>query len=225
MQEKMFDVHHRPLYTVVSHMRGERVPASLKAFMTPLARFLGSTTSAALYERQRALVRAGLLDAGSGWGPGSGVRATASSVALLLISVLTSDSLSEAETRAGDIAAAAPAGSDQCPLTGMRSFKDAFASILTAAPQADRVVEITVSRTAARAKISYRDGRSTKVSEFIGPGPDEPGLSVVATLAGSALKLIAARLMEIVSLPDDVWIDENGWQRTATGGIDFNEYR
>jgi hypothetical protein len=196
---------------------------SLKAFMPPLARLLG-TSAAALYERQRALVRAGLLDAGSGWGPGSGVRATAVSVSLLLISALASDSLTEAEIRTGDIVDAAPTG-DQCQLTGMRSFKDALASILTAAEQSNRVVEISVSRTAARAKIIYRDGRSTKVSEFVGPGPDEPGLSVVAKLAGDTLRLIAARVRQIVSVPEDVWIDENGWQRSATGGIDFNEYR
>jgi hypothetical protein len=197
---------------------------SLKAYMPPLARLLG-TTPATLYERQRALVRSGLLDAGSGWGPGSGVRTTAGSVALLLISVLASDSLTVAETRAGEIADAAPVGGDRCPLTGMRSFRDALASILTAASQSNRVIEISVSRTAARAKVVYRDGRRTKVTEFTVPGSDEPGLSVVATLASGTLKLIAARVREIVSLPEGVWIDENGWQRTASGGIDFNDYR
>jgi hypothetical protein len=197
---------------------------SLKAYMPPLARLLG-VSAAALYERQRALVRTGLLDAGSGWGPGSGVRTTASSVALLLISVLASDSLTVAETRAGEIADAAPAGGDQCLLTGMRSFRDALASVLTSAAQSDRVIEISASRTAARAKIVYRDGRSTKVSEFIVPGSDEPGLSVVATLASGPLKTISARVRAIVSLPEGVWIDERGWQRTASGGIDFNDYR
>jgi hypothetical protein len=197
---------------------------SLKAYMPPLARLLG-TTPATLYERQRALVRSGLLDAGSGWGPGSGVRTTASSVALLLISVLASDSLTVAETRAGEIVDAAPVGDDQCLLTGMRTFRDALASVLTSAAQSDRVIEISVSRTAARAKIVYRDGRRTKVSEFIVPGSDEPGLSVVATLASGTLKLIAARVRQIVSLPEGVWIDERGWQRSASGGIDFNDYR
>jgi hypothetical protein len=197
---------------------------SLKVFMPSLARLLG-TTPATLYERQRALVRAGLLDAGSGWGPGSGVRTTAGSVALLLISVLASDSLTVAETRTGEIADAAPVGDDRCPLTGMRSFRDALASILTAASQSARVIEVNVSRTAARAKIVYRDGRSTKASEFIGPGSDEPGLSVVATLASGTLKPIAHRVRVTVSLPEGVYLDERGWQRTATGGIDFNDYR
>jgi hypothetical protein len=197
---------------------------SLKVYAPSLARVVG-TTPAALYERQRALVRAGMLDAGEGRGPGSGVRTTAGSVSMLLIAAMASESLTEAETRAGEIADAAPVGGDRCPLTGMRSFRDALASILTAASQSNRVVEVSVSRTAARAKIVYRDGRSTKVSEFIGPGSDEPGLSVVATLASGPLKIIAARVREIVSLPDGVWIDELGFQRTASGAIDFNDYR
>src|ERR1700730_12936218 len=81
-----------PSYTIVSPSRRRAMTTSLKAYMPPLARLLG-VTPAMLYERQRSLVRAGLLDAGSGWGPGSGVRTTARSVALLLISVRASDSL------------------------------------------------------------------------------------------------------------------------------------
>jgi DNA-binding IscR family transcriptional regulator len=196
---------------------------SLKVFTPSLARLLG-ITPASLYERQRALVRAGLLDAAEGHGPGSGVRTTAASVSLLLISAMVSESLAEAELRTGDIANASPVDGE-CPLTGMSSFRDALASVLTAASQASRVVEVSVSRTAARAKIVYRDGRRTATSEFIGPGADEPGLSVVATLAGDTLRFIAHRVRETVSLPEGVFLDERGWQRTASGGIDFNDYR
>jgi hypothetical protein len=137
---------------------------------------------------------------------------------------MASESLAEAELRTGDIAAAAPVNGE-CQLTGMRSFRDALASILTAASQSSRVVEVSVSRTAARAKIVYRDGRSTKTSEFIGPNPNEPGLSVAATLAGDTLRFIAHRVRETVSLPEGVFLDERGWQRTASGQIDFNDYR
>jgi hypothetical protein len=171
--------------------------ASLKVYTGPLAWHLGMTP-AALYERQRALVRAGLLDAGEGRGPGSGVRTTAGSVALLLISALVSDSLTQADIWSGVIAAAAPLGGDRCLLTGTRSFQDALASILTSAAQSARVIEVSVSRTAARAKIVYRDGRSTKVSEFIGPNLNEPGLSVVATLASDPMKTIAADVRKMV---------------------------
>ena len=171
---------------------------SMKAYIPPLARLLG-TTPATLYERQRALVRAGLLDAGSGWGPGSGVRiTTAGSVALLLISVLASDSLTVSESRTGDVANAAPVGVERCPLTGMRSFGDALASLLSMRGRSRRVNEIGVSRTAASASISYRDGRTTRTSDFAGPGAKEPGLRVVATLARDPFRTIADDVMAMV---------------------------
>jgi hypothetical protein len=152
----------------------------------------------ALYERQRALVRAGLLDAVEGHGPGSGVRTTAESVAILLISVLSTDSLTEAETRSADIANATPLGGGRCPLTGMQSFRDAIASLLTSAARSARVIEISVSRTASRAVIHYREGRATRTSEFVGDLPDEPELRVVATLSATALRRIAGDVQAMV---------------------------
>ena len=61
--------------------------ASLKGYIPGLARILG-TTPDALYERQRALVRAGLLDQGAGRGPGRGVRAPEAAVAFRVIATL-----------------------------------------------------------------------------------------------------------------------------------------
>jgi hypothetical protein len=171
--------------------------SSLKGYTPGLARLLG-TTPAALYERQRALVRVGLLDAGEGRGPGSGVRTTVASVSLLLIGVLASDSLTDAEIRARDIANAAPLDADRCPLTGMRTFQDALASILTMQSRSRRVVEISVSRTAARAKITYRERGAMHISEFVGSQPNEPTLRVAATLAGESLKKIADDIVAIL---------------------------
>jgi hypothetical protein len=71
---------------------------SLKALIPPLAKLWGLNPNA-LYERQRALIRAGLLEARPGRGPGSGVEASPESVAMLLISVLATDSLSEVEEK------------------------------------------------------------------------------------------------------------------------------
>ena len=172
---------------------------SLKTYEISLARLLG-TTPAALYERQRSLVRAGLLDTGEQRkGPGGGVRTTAESVAILLIGVLSTDSLGEAETRAPDIADAVPLGGGQCTLTGMRSFRDAFAAILTSRAQSARVIEVSVSRTASRATIHYREGRTTRTSEFAGFHPAEPALRVVASLSSSALRTIAGDVQAMVS--------------------------
>jgi len=67
-------------------------PTSLKGLIPKLAKAVGMTP-AAIYERQRALVHAGLLHPRSGRGPGSGVPADAKSVAILLISLLASVAL------------------------------------------------------------------------------------------------------------------------------------
>ena len=72
---------------------------SLKAFLPTLADFTGLSVTA-LYERQRALVRLGLLPAPTKRGPNSGgAMATPGTVAVMLISVLVTDSLSEMDDR------------------------------------------------------------------------------------------------------------------------------
>jgi hypothetical protein len=68
--------------------------ASLKSFLYGLAPIL-KMTGAALYERQRALVNLGALEATPGRGPGSGVPITADNVAVVLISVLAAENLSD----------------------------------------------------------------------------------------------------------------------------------
>jgi hypothetical protein len=72
--------------------------AGLKSFLYGVAALLG-TTGAALYERQRALVALGGLQATVGRGPGSGVPLTPEAVAAILISVLAAESLTEVDER------------------------------------------------------------------------------------------------------------------------------
>jgi hypothetical protein len=165
---------------------------SLKGYIPALARHLG-TTPAALYERQRALVRAGLLDQSEGRGPGSGVRATAPSVAMLLLAVLAADSLTETDGRIGAIAAAQPQSPQRrCRCTRAKSFLDALAAILVTSGLAAGVIEIEVSRTADRGRIKFYDADGTdKVSEFAGARVSEPDLSVSAKLSHNLLKRVA----------------------------------
>ena len=92
-------------------------PVSLKSLIPLLAQTL-ETTPAALYERQRALVRAGLIAAEPGRGPGSGVRATPHSVAMLLLSLLATGSLSETEKQTKALANLK--SKDGCPITGKK---------------------------------------------------------------------------------------------------------
>lgn len=72
--------------------------ASLKSFLPKLSECL-RMSPAALYERQRALVRLGVLTERKGRGPGSGVELTADALAALLTSLLVTDNLSEVDDR------------------------------------------------------------------------------------------------------------------------------
>src|SRR4051794_25622010 len=64
--------------------------SSIKFHAPKLAGCLG-TTEAALYERQRVLARAGLLNVGRGRGPGSGVQTTPHNVAILVLSFMAAE--------------------------------------------------------------------------------------------------------------------------------------
>jgi hypothetical protein len=129
---------------------------SLKAYAPRLAWRLG-TTLAALYERQRALVRDGLLDQSEGRGPGSGVQVDPYSVALLLVAVLATDSLSET-TEKVRIFAPAKSTDGHCTLTGEPTFVEAVALVLDMAHQHWRkIVNITVHRTTGFSAIKYKN--------------------------------------------------------------------
>ena len=133
---------------------------SLKAFIPRLAGIL-NTTPAALYERQRALVREGLLTPEEGRGRGSGVRLSAEALAVLLIGLLVTDSLAEVASKSADMAEAKPWPEKKCPITGKSKFKDAFAAVLEDRDLCKRVNNIKVSRS---------------VFAEIKAGPQEPGI-------------------------------------------------
>src|SRR3954453_20039532 len=102
---------------------------SLKAFGPVLAETLG-TPPAAIYERQRALVRLGLLPAPVGRGRGNGVPASATTVAMIIIAMLVTDNLSETDDRVRTVAEfqfvrSRRGPGRKCPLTGRRNFKSA----------------------------------------------------------------------------------------------------
>lgn len=178
--------------------------ASLKGYIPGLARLIG-TSPDALYERQRALVRAGLLAPNEGRGPGSGVRATAPSVAMLVLSVLAAERLVDTETRTRALAKAQPQRG-RCPYTGMPNFLDAFAAILVGTGKAAGVTEIVVSRTANRAIIRYYDrrvGHELKAVEFGDASMKEPGISGSATLNHALLQQISADVASMINADFD----------------------
>src|SRR5258708_17505028 len=75
------------------------VMLGLKWFIPLLSEFL-HLSPAALYGRQRELVRAKLLASTKGYGPGSGVRLSPDAVAMLLIAVLATDNVSDVKDEA-----------------------------------------------------------------------------------------------------------------------------
>jgi hypothetical protein len=165
---------------------------SLKSLIRDVSAFTGMS-EAAVYERQRALVRAGLLKTERGRGPGSGVRGTPESMALLLISLLSTGNLSEAGTSTR-IFANLVNKEGCCPLTGKRTFVEAVTALLASRELAQGVVAINVSRETSESEIAYRDpsnGGSILSSEFGPAGHPEPGLSLSASLSGDVLRRLA----------------------------------
>lgn len=167
---------------------------SLKRLITHVSAMTG-LSEAAVYERQRALVRAGLLKTERGRGPGSGVRGTPESVALLLISLLATGNLSDAglSTR---IFADLENKEGFCPLTGKRTFAEAVTAILASKELAQSIIAITVSQEIRETQITYRDpgkgGSIPSSSEFGLVGqPEEANFSLRASLSGYVLDRMA----------------------------------
>jgi hypothetical protein len=79
----------------------------LKAFLNVISEFSDEPFDA-LYERQRELVRCGLLPVRPGRGPGSGVPLTPETLATFLIGLLATDSLSEIARRTAQLSKAKP---------------------------------------------------------------------------------------------------------------------
>src|SRR5262245_24280802 len=102
---------------------------SLKGLIPGLASFV-EMKPASIYERQRALVRAGMLVQRPGHGPGSGVLATPKSAAILLISLVSTANLSEVENKT-KIAANLKSATGCCPLTGERTLAKALTAVLS----------------------------------------------------------------------------------------------
>src|SRR5438874_6677306 len=101
--------------------------AGLKSFLQGIAPILG-VSSAALYERQRALVNVGVLETTTGRGPGSGVPFTADNFAAILISLLAAESLSKVDDCVADLCRARPGTSKVSANWWIESGKPTFRS-------------------------------------------------------------------------------------------------
>ena len=128
------------------------------------------------------------FESSGGRGPGSGVRFSPHALAMLLISLLATDSLSEVEDQTKLFADLKSVGG-KCPLTGKKTFATAMAAILANDELMRRVAFIGADRVArhtegtAKATIFYNDGVEGEKSRF-GPRVDAKpkSLSVSASL-------------------------------------------
>ena len=173
---------------------------SLTGFLPILVPHLG-ITQAAIYERQRALVRLGLLPKPTGRGRGSGATATPRAAALICLSVLVTDNLSEMDAR---VRALAQAPIDtwrkrkRCGLTGATTFVEALSAILADHHIASRTNSVSVQRQSLEGHISWRQAKSKnlEVSQF-GSWKHRmirQSFTTTANLDGSALRQVAATL-------------------------------
>lgn len=120
-------------------------PLSQRHFLPRLAEIL-ETTPAALFERQRQLVRAGLLAKHGTSGPGAGVQFSGESLAVLLIGVLATDNLADIGVKCAEMADAKIYGTQRCQLTNKVKFKDALATVISDQEVYKRVQSVGVIR-------------------------------------------------------------------------------
>lgn len=171
----------------------------LKSYLPVLAGHL-NTTEDILYERQRKLTRAGLLIGSEGRGPGSGVRVNVPVVTLMVLTVLATDNLADAEGRA-EFLASVPSDSSRCPLTGASTFRSALELIFASESLASTVDSIVVHRATLQGEIWYRrKGRRTLEVSYFGrePGPKR-GLQSRCWLPGSDVLAISNELSAVAA--------------------------
>ncbi|MDF0581254.1 hypothetical protein [Bradyrhizobium yuanmingense] len=133
---------------------------SLKQFIPVLSSVFVNLSEHALYERQRVLVRTGLLKANPGRGPGSGVPLAPETVAMLMIAVLASDNLSEvgAATKIllGGVRIKSPKTRDFLP--GVNNLHAALTRAMNSDDENDRIQRVIVNRTNPSARVyAYKD--------------------------------------------------------------------
>jgi hypothetical protein len=176
---------------------------SLKAFGPVLADTLG-TTPAAVYERQRALIRQGLLPAPVGRGRGNGLPATAETVAMIIIAMMVTDNLSDTDERVRKLARARfrcnirdgdRLPDPRCGLTGKRDFRSALVTLLTITEFPERLY-VMVSRNYLSARVIWLKDKATTISEFGRWTAFASNLEIEASLKEGTLQLIGAALRQ-----------------------------
>ena len=129
-------------------------------------------------------------------------------VATLLISVLGTDNLSDAadSTR---VLSRICAQDGECGLTGGANLLEAVIAMLSQPALADRVIELSVSRTSASAELTYK---WTGKSKFVGAVKALAGIQNWMTLSGALLRKIAAAMNVMAGTEDQSSADKKATQ-------------
>jgi hypothetical protein len=184
----MVDIHYFLAYSFFMN--------SLKSII-PLLSDLVALSEHALYERQRALVRGGLIKGREGRGPGSGVEATPETVAMLLISVLATDSLSSVIQETAAFATCRRDDRDARVSDAMPTLRTLKAAVVHGlSSDEDEISSITVSRESRVGTVELRDGRFI----VFGKPHFRAFVRVTAQLMGDAFPH-ARRLLRLTSPP------------------------
>jgi len=177
---------------------------SLQASIVPISKILRLNPHA-LYERQLALMGK-LLPARTGHGPGSGVPFSAETVAVLLISMLATDSIKDSAEATRVLCDArltsVPIGQED-ELGGPQTFKAAMVNALSNDAVVSKITFLRVHRRSALAEIFTKEDQApprSRAEVILGPFDDrlhlfEPkkkrvdtyeGMVVVVELRGGA---------------------------------------
>jgi hypothetical protein len=148
----------------------------LKTYLPQIAPLLGMSAEMA-YERQRALVREGMLKLRPGRGPGSGVSADEDSLAVLLISILSHDLLTEASVT--KFYCELRSSQNKCPVTRAKTFRRALSTILAnpVLPAEEILVEV-IRGNEPHADVSFSG--ENEMSTFLPEKKWKPGPEIHA---------------------------------------------
>jgi hypothetical protein len=177
---------------------------SLNKFLPQISGFLG-TTPAALYERQRQLVRLGILTAEKkGHGPGSGVKLSADGVAALLVALLATDNLSDTNDQIRLFL-------DSRPLVksakiGAKTFGEVLAAFLLSPKKLPDLEFIEVHRSMLLAQIWFMRGKTFSHTIFATPRPRDvvlPGIDVKASVGKNTLFSVSLALTDALKIKEE----------------------
>ncbi len=173
---------------------------SLTSILPAIAPVL-ELTPQALYERQRALIRLGLLAAPEGRGK-VGAVASPDTVALLIVATMVTDNLSDTDDRVRRLSSApfVDGKKDRCAFSGAIMFKEALSFVLSPTASLSRRrggafhTSVRVYRNEPAAQIMFGTSPKFKFSEFGERDRRRDRLRVEAELPNDALQAIRLAL-------------------------------